>query len=986
MLWIAQGQSWILLANDAASVTSPLSPQEAQRVFRLDPQLTIELVACEPQVIDPVAISFGDRGELWVAEMSDYPHGPAAGEPPRSRLVKLTDSDGDGCYETREVFADGLLFCTGVLPYRDGVLVTVAGELLWLAYRPGQTHANHRETWFQGFAQENSQLRANHPTYGPDGWIYVANGLRGGKVQAVKSGWPDRHTVLNLQGNDFAFHPESGAFRLAVGHSQFGLCFDRAGRRYVCSNRHPCQVVMLEHRHLAGQPHFAPTSVVHDVCAPGEQSRLFPLSSAWTTSTLHAHQFTAACGVLIWAGEDWPSGFQHNAFTCDPTGNLVHREVLSWHGCTLTGTSPYRQQEFLASPDTWFRPVNLAHGPDGSLYVVDMYRAVIEHPDFMPSELKQRPDLWWGNDRGRIWRIRPRTATSRPAALVPTTHDPHAMVAHLQHPYVWHRELALRKLVENGPWSEGVSAVRSLLQQPFPCNVTAMNLLGQWQQLTSEDTQRALETWSTVDELEVALRWSESWISTHAGLQRCVEHLLRHAHPRVRYQALLALTQSDHSFAESPELLYTLRRVGDDTWLRTALLLALKRDAGKLLACALEEDSREGTLTVSGETAAALLALAVRQNNSARLLPALQHWQERWSAQRLNSEQLWSLHQFHWGLLQGWGQAAGKTTATTAEQKTLAKLLQDLSQTALTAALDQQLTLPIRLSAIKTLRWLPISHTRPLLRKIVNTETQTELLIAACEVLATQSGTELVDELLARFPQHVPAVRRAILDVLLSDPQRSELLLAALEQRRLQPAELDPPRAQRLQRHRDPAVQRRARDLFAAEQAARQTVIDSYAAAAKHLGDPWRGKALFQKHCSQCHRIADVGVQVGPDIGDTRDKTPLYLLTAILDPNRVVDSNYFGYAVVTRDGRLLSGLLTAETPTSITLRQPEGKTETLLRSEIEELRATGQSLMPVGLEQNISVAEMADLISFLKNWRYMEGNVPGVLPGSDTRR
>ena len=132
----------------------------------------------------------------------------------------------------------------------------------------------------------------------------------------------------------------------------------------------------------------------------GDASRVYPLTSAWTTSTLHAGQFTAACGVTIYSGDLSGETYQGNSFTCEPTGNLVHRDVIQPAGATFIARTASERAEFLASRDEWFRPVNLANGPDGALYVVDMYRAVIEHPEWVPDELKHRPDERFGDDRG----------------------------------------------------------------------------------------------------------------------------------------------------------------------------------------------------------------------------------------------------------------------------------------------------------------------------------------------------------------------------------------------------------------------------------------------------------------------------------------------------------------------------------------------------------------------------------------------------------
>ena len=165
-----------------APVTGPVSPRDSLQYLETHPDLKVELVASEPQVIDPVALAFDEHGRLWVVEMTDYPNGPGQGEPPRSRIRLLKDKDGDGFYETAETFADKLLFANGVQPWRGGVIVTMAGEVAYFHDEDGDGRADLRETWYTGFKEENPQLRANHPTFGLDNQIYIANGLRGGVV------------------------------------------------------------------------------------------------------------------------------------------------------------------------------------------------------------------------------------------------------------------------------------------------------------------------------------------------------------------------------------------------------------------------------------------------------------------------------------------------------------------------------------------------------------------------------------------------------------------------------------------------------------------------------------------------------------------------------------------------------------------------------------------------------------------------------------
>ncbi|HRX80379.1 MAG TPA: c-type cytochrome, partial [Pirellulaceae bacterium] len=156
----------------------------------------------------------------------------------------------------------------------------------------------------------------------------------------------------------------------------------------------------------------------------------------------------------------------------------------------------------------------------------------------------------------------------------------------------------------------------------------------------------------------------------------------------------------------------------------------------------------------------------------------------------------------------------------------------------------------------------------------------------------------------------------------------------------------------------------------------RKKVLEDYQVVLKMDADPKRGQPIFKKNCATCHRIGEIGVNVAPDISDSRTKQPAQILADVLQPNRAIDNNYISYSVITVDGQALTGIIASDTATSITLRQPEDKTVTLLRSDIEEMRSNGISLMPEGLEKTIPPQDMADLISFIKNWRYLDGRTP----------
>ncbi|MEO8498884.1 MAG: c-type cytochrome, partial [Planctomycetota bacterium] len=249
--------------------------------------------------------------------------------------------------------------------------------------------------------------------------------------------------------------------------------------------------------------------------------------------------------------------------------------------------------------------------------------------------------------------------------------------------------------------------------------------------------------------------------------------------------------------------------------------------------------------------------------------------------------------------------------------------------------------------------------------------------VQAIGALSRSADIEPWQELLAKFASESPAIRRAVIDAALANEARTTMLLDAIEAGKVKPAELEPAQVSRLLKHRSSEISERAGKLLAAAVPEdRKKVLAEYQVVLKMEADSKRGQPIFQKNCATCHRIGDIGVNVAPDISDSRTKQPEQILADILQPNRAIDNNYISYSVLTVDGQALTGIIAADTATSITLRQPENKSVTLLRAEIEEMRSNGVSLMPEGLEKTIPPQDMADLIAFIKNWRYLDGRTP----------
>jgi putative membrane-bound dehydrogenase-like protein len=947
----------------------PLSPTGALEQLQIASGLRVELVASEPEVMDPVAIRFGGDGRLWVVEMRDYPHGPAPGEPPQSRIKILRDTDGDGRYETASVFADELLFVTGIQPWRGGVIATMAGQVAFLKDTNGDGKADHSETWFQGFAQENTQLRANHPRFGLDNHITIANGLRGGTVVDPRD---PQARALPLSGKDFRFNPTTFAYESLTGPGQFGLTFDDFGNRFVCTNRNPLKHIVLEERYIARNRAYAPSATAYDVATAGAASRVYPLSRAWTTSNLHAGQFTAACGVLIYRGNGLAKRYYGSGFTCDPTGNLVHCEHLRTRGATFSSTPAQDGVEFLASKNEWFRPVNLAHGPDGGLYVVDMCRAVIEHPQFMPTELKERPDLLLGRSRGRIYRVTAKvdTVTRKPPHLG-SAHSG-SLVSLFEHPNAWHRDTAARLLFER----QDKSVVEKLAQLVIDGRQASARVHALWTLEGLKSLDNALLHLALDDSdarvCEQAVVIAEGHFSADPRLRPHVGRLAGSEDPRLRFQVALSLSPIAE---DEVEILRDIVIAGiDDEWTRRAVGIAAGAHSADLVLAVFanppwqERRPAGRDLTLVAE----LVAAGVTADAAARseVLRAIIKLTGGPAFERLQRVALAALATRLPSRKSNLAIEIEKLTDK-AEQR----LVRDVLARAALFAVDQQQLPSERRQAIELLVHDP--NAVEILVTLSLEEASGEVRTQAVAALSRRNEIEPWKVLVDSFAAESPTMRRAIVAGLLARTQRTTLLLDGIEAGKIKPAELDRAQAGRLLKHRDAALRKRATVLLAAAVPAdRKQVLADYQVVLKMKSDPLRGRAVFKKNCMTCHRVGGLGVEVAPDISDSRTKQKTQILVDILQPNRAIDNNYIGYTVITNRGTVLNGIVTSETATSLTLRQAEGKNVTLLRSDIEEIRSTGVSLMPAGLEKSIPHQEMADLISFIKNWRYLDGKTP----------
>lgn len=967
------------LAGVAADIPKPpgaLTPKEELATFKLPEGLKAELVAAEPDVIDPVAMCFDERGRMFVCEMRGYPNGGVGtGKETRGRIKLLEDKNGDGVFETVGTFAEGLRFPMGITPYKNGVLVAVAPDLLYLQDTDGDGKADKTTVLYTGFNLANIQQMVNGLQWGLDNWIYGSAGSDGGVVKSAEK--PDAPAV-SLRARGIRFKPDVPAsLEPTSGGGQYGLAPDDFQHWFTATNSQHLRQIVLPDHYLRRNPYLPVTAVTTDIPEHGAAARVYRISpfEPWrverttrraggadakrfpTTELVAGGYITSACSPLIYTADLLPDEYHGNNFVCDPANNLIHRERLLDNGAIFRAVRAYPDREFLASTDNWFRPVQLSTGPDGAIYVLDFYREVIETPLSLPDDIRKQLDLE-SRGRGRIWRIAP--ADFRPAKLPDLSGmTPKQLAGGLTHRNPWDRITAQRLLIERN-LVEAVPSLRARLEHTMetPCRVNLLWALHGLGALKPEDVQAAL-----ADPLpgvrENALRLAEGFFADSGELRKAVLKLMLDPDPRVRFQFALSAGALPAETA-AVVLATILEKDSADPWTVTAALSSASHCAELLLAVLAKQTKPDPALIAR---VAAVIGAKGDEKDITRVLILIANGQAPPAAELAALDGL------------GQGMRVGKISLAAWLAKppiggeVITKALRGRFGKYAATLTDEKAAAPDRSTAARLLSYAPFDLAGPALAQALSPTSPGDAQLAAVKALAAHTDPKVSEHLLAGWKGYGPALRAAVLDALLSRPDRVLALLAAVEKKTVPPAAVSPAQVQQLKQHPDAAVKAKAAEVFKlAIDADRAKVVAAYASAIDLKPDPKAGKHLFQKHCSACHKLDGVGHDVGPNLlAVLGNKSGEDLLVSVFDPNREVDPRYLTYQVGTADERVLTGVVVAETATSITLRRAEGVEDVILRTNLGLFRATALSLMPVGLEKELKPQDVADLFGYLRS-------------------
>ncbi|MGH7945472.1 MAG: PVC-type heme-binding CxxCH protein, partial [Opitutaceae bacterium] len=783
--------------------------------------------------------------------------------------------------------------------------------------------------------------------------------------------------AINVRNKDFSFDPRTWDLRLETGTAQYGQTFDDFGRRFVSSNHNHLLTPRYEYRYAERSPLVEfPTGLV-DIAVDGGAAELFRISPEepwrvmrvkWRASGLvrggleaggkTSGYFTSACGVTIYRGDALPPEFRGNAFVADPGNNIAHRKLVREAGTGFVAERPADEHgtEFVRSRDLWFRPVNFATAPDGTLYIADMYRELIEDPTTIPEGIVRHLDLGAGNDMGRIYRVIPAAGFKQPAPPNLSKATAAEIAALLAHSNGWYRDTASRLLYERQDLS-AVAALEKVARSPQPtARFASLYALHGLRRLKPEHLVAAAGD-ADAHVREHAVRLAERLSTTpgladgdRTALRDAVERLALDPAPRVRCQVAFSLGVMGGE-KRSAALLAILKRDAGDDLVRAAILGSLGNDAAGFFSAAKAESA-----LLDGEAGRVFIG------QLARLIGA------RGQAGEIATVVAFlAAHRAH-DATPGWMSAlgtglrrAGLTFAEVDPERRLDGMLAD----ALRVVANAKAAVEDRASAAQLIAMSQGPDVTPALLALVTPSAPQRLQLEAVAALSRRPGAEIPAKLLERWAALTPRVREELVKAFIARPERAMLLLGAIRDGRVRASDLSLTQRLSLRLHADSNVQSLATQVIAQTGGNRQKAVDDYTPALALKPDAAHGKKIFTAACVACHRFDGQGFELGPDLMTVKNGGKEKLLTSILDPNREVDPKYVFFQIETKDAGTLLGAIVDETPGTITLKQAYGSQTTVARNNIVSMKSLGQSMMPEGLETSLSKQDMADLLEYI---------------------
>jgi len=964
--------------------------------FELDERFQMELIAAEPLVADPVDMCIDGKGRMFVVEMHGYPLDVSGS----GKVKLLVDTDGDGVMDQHTVFADSLILPTGIMAWKKGVLVTDPPHVLYLEDTNEDGIADKREVILTGFARSNPQHNVNSPRYGLDNWIYLGHepavttvmfteklGDKGSEIH-----FPFRpegpQLPVNAGGRSIRFKPDGSGLERLASRTQFGHATDKWGERFLINNNNHLIHEVLPARYLGKNPFFPISNVTQSVSDHGNAAEVYPITDNPEHQLLtDIGVMTSACGITPYLGGAFPEPFDQVIFTAEPVSNLVHADILKDNGATFTGSQLYTRSEFLRSRDAWFRPVNMYLGPDGALYLLDYHRKIIEHPEWMADEVTQSGALYEGTDKGRIYRISPKGSGkadwSQSIDLEQFTDQ--SLIEKLSHPNHWWRSNAQRILVERNPNPLPVELVELARNASQPLGrLHALWTLHGLGKLQAEQVKEALQD-PEAGVRKNALKLAEFFPDKLAGWNQNLTAMVDDPDPKVRFQLVNTLSTLSERWAFATRMAI-LKKDMDDEWVQLAVLaapLGNQEDIMEELISGYRAD-QPGYNEMIEKAARMQAARDGFEAVQTILTPLVQasYSTAGWEPFLIKGMASGLQHSPPSG--KGW---EGMLQAIILQLPTISSLplknafidlvtlgpIPDIP--AQKEIVDQAFEITLNPSAKEEDRlvWLRImglfqpEKGSEELKQLIQPQEPVRLQQEVLSYLSHTADGGYANFLMERWKGLSPEVRNTAVASLLNSDSRIHALLDGLEQGTVLPSHIPWGNTVFLMNQKDPAIRDKARALLVPSESEKEDVIRSFQAALEMEGVPEKGLQVYEENCSICHQMTEErGEWYGPDLSSLRNRRYESILKDILDPNLSIADGYDLWQIELSDGQSVQGIISHETTTAIELVQAGGLTRTISRSQISSMQALPVSGMAQGLENQISVEEMADLLAFIK--------------------
>ncbi len=1003
-VWGAQGEPF-------SKMQVPLPPEESIKHLVVPKGFRAELFVSEKELGGgkPICMNWDERGRLWVALTYDYPNNLQPPGQGHDRIVVCEDTDGDGKADKVTVFAEHLSIPRSIMFARGGAIVFDGRQTIFLKDTDGDGKADVRQVLFGTWALPDTHGTASNMQYGLDNWIWGMQGYNlsrltvGGETHVFRQGFfrfQPPHPSSSAQGKGKGEEMEVSKleFIRSTDNNTWGLGMSEEGIIFgSTANRNPSDYMPIPNRYYEAVRGWAPSLVLHSIA----DTYLFkPITDKVRQVDQHGG-YTAAAGHSLYTARVYPQEYwNRTAFVSDPTGHLTGTFVLRRDGSDFHSTNPFN---LLASNDEWTAPIMAEVGPDGNVWVIDWYNFIVQHNP-TPRGFKTGKGAAYETDLrdkkyARIYRVvyegagRPQ-GRQAPFTLAGAT--PQKLVATLKNDNLFWRRHAQRLLVERGR-QDVLPALYELVRDPstdaIGLNVGAIHALWTMHGLGALDGSNAEATAVAY----AALRHPSAGVRRNAVqvLPRNAASvaailsagLTRDPDAQVRLMTLLALADQPPTPAAGEAVAAMLGDPANagDRWIPDAAtcaaannsehflraVAAIKAPPAKLLsvtAIVAEHYARGGPAASVG-TVIAGLAGADPQVADAVVRGLAKGWPGD-KLPKLNA-----------GIEQDLDRLAAKLPpeqrgvlvklATTWGSKKFEKYAAEASRSLFARVKNESLTTQERLAAARELAGLRATdpETARALLDLVTPAAPPEF---AAGILGALQHSEVPDAgrlILKQLAGLTPATRAAGLSVLLSRPDWTRALLDGAANGAVRLTDLSLDQKQTLSAHPNPAIRRRARALLSRSGALpnpdRQKVVEEFLPITKVKGDPAAGKVVFKNTCAKCHVHGNEGTRIGPDLTGMAVHPKEHLLIDILDPSRSVEGNFRAYTVVTKDGRVFTGLLASESRTAIELFDAEAKKQTILRSDIEQLVATNKSLMPEGFEKQLTRQQLTDLLEFL---------------------